>query len=68
MGEVWFIDAEIRQILMDRRRAGGYVEEIITAAQVRSEVLPGFRLNASWLWATPLPNRFMCLEEILRGT
>jgi Uma2 family endonuclease len=68
VGEVWFIDAELRRIIMDRRRAGSYVEEIFTEGQVFSEVLPGFWLNASWLWATPLPNRFTCLEEILSGT
>ena len=66
--EIWFIDAEQRRIIMDRHRAERYVEEIFTVGQVSSEVLPGFWLNASWLWATPLPNRFMCLEEILRGT
>jgi Uma2 family endonuclease len=68
VGEVWFIDAELRRIIMDRRRAGSYVEEIFTEGQVFSEVLPGFWLNASWLWATPLPNRFTCLEEVLSGT
>jgi Uma2 family endonuclease len=68
VGEVWFIDAELRRIIMDRHRAGSYVEEIFTEGQVFSEVLPGFWLNASWLWATPLPNRFTCLEEILSGT
>jgi Uma2 family endonuclease len=68
VGEVWFIDSELRRLLVDRRRAEGYVEEIMTAGQVSSEALPGFWLNASWLWATPLPNRFICLEEILRGT
>jgi Uma2 family endonuclease len=68
VGEVWFIDAEQRRIIMDRHRAGSYEEEIITEGQLLSEALPGFWLNASWLWATPLPNRFMCLEEILRGT
>jgi Uma2 family endonuclease len=65
--EVWFIDAELRRIIRDRHRAGSYVEEIITEGQVSSQALPGFWLNASWLWAAPLPNRFMCLEEILRG-
>jgi Uma2 family endonuclease len=68
VGEVWFIDAELRQILVDRQRAGGYTEEIVTEGKLFSDSLPGFWLNASWLWATPLPNRFRCLEEILRAT
>ena len=68
VGEVWCIDVELRRIIMDRHRAGSYVEEIFTEGEVFSEVLPGFWLNASWLSATPLPNRFMCLEEILSGT
>jgi Uma2 family endonuclease len=68
VGEVWFIDVELRRIIMDRHRAGSYVEEIFTEGEVFSEVLPGFWLNASWLSATPLPNRFKCLEEILSGT
>jgi len=68
VGEVWIIDAELRRIVIDRRRAGSYVEEITTEGHVFSEALPGFWLNASWLWATTLPNRFMCLEEILRGS
>jgi Uma2 family endonuclease len=68
VGEVWFVDAERRQILLDRRRAETYVEEVITVGRVTSEVLPGFWMNASWLWATPLPSRFTCLQEILHGT
>jgi Uma2 family endonuclease len=67
VGEVWFIDGELRQILVDRRQAGSYTEEIITEGKVFSDSLPGFWLNASWLWANPLPNRFLCLEEILRS-
>jgi Uma2 family endonuclease len=67
VGEVWFIDGELRQILVDRRQAGSYTEEILTEGKVFSDSLPGFWLNASWLWANPLPNRFLCLEEILRG-
>jgi hypothetical protein len=51
---------------VDRQRAGSYVEDIVTEGQVFSDALSGFWLNASWLWATPLPNRFRCLEEILR--
>jgi Uma2 family endonuclease len=68
IGEVWFIDSALRQIILDRRQAVSYTEDIVTAGRVSSAVLPGFWLNASWLWATPLPNRFTCLEEILSGT
>jgi Uma2 family endonuclease len=67
VGEVWFIDGELRQILVDRRQAGSYTEEILTEGKVFLDSLPGFWLNASWLWANPLPNRFLCLEEILRS-
>jgi len=66
--EVWFIDAAFRQIIVDRRQAGSYTEEIVTDGKVFSDALQGFWVNASWLWAKPLPNRFVCLEEILRGT
>jgi Uma2 family endonuclease len=66
--EVWFIDAEFRQIIIDRRQGGRYTEEIITAGRVSSTVFQGFWVDASSLWSTPLPNRFLCLEEILRGT
>jgi len=68
VGEVWFIDSALRQIILDRRQAVSYTEDIVTAGRVSSAVLPGFWIDASWLWATPLPNRFMCLEEILSGT
>ena len=66
--EVWFIDPELRQIVVDRRQAGSDTEEIVTVGRVSSAVLSGFWVNASWLWTQPLPNRFTCLEEILRGT
>jgi Uma2 family endonuclease len=68
VGEVWFIDSALRQIILDRRQAGSYTEEVVITGPVSSAVLTGFWIDASWLWATPLPNRFLCLEEILRGT
>jgi Uma2 family endonuclease len=67
VSEIWFIDAELRQIVVDRRQAGSYAEEIVSADRVASAALPGFWLDASWLWTQPLPNRFTCLEEILHG-
>jgi Uma2 family endonuclease len=67
VGEIWLIDAELRRLLIDRHRLEGYTEEVISAGRVGSEVMPGFWITASWLWAAPLPNRFTCLEDILRG-
>jgi Uma2 family endonuclease len=65
--EVWFLDAEFRRVIVDRRRADGYVEEVVTAAKLSSVVLEGFWVNVSWLWGSPLPNALFCLDEILRG-
>jgi Uma2 family endonuclease len=66
VGEIWFVDPELQQVLVDRRRAEGYAEEIITTGRVSSHVVAGFWLHTAWLWAKPLPNRFLCLQEILR--
>jgi hypothetical protein len=65
VGEIWFIDPELQQVLIDRQHANGYAEEIITTGRVSSHVLTDFWLLASWLWAEPLPNRFLCLQEVL---
>jgi len=65
VGEIWFVDTESRQVIVDRRRPNGYVEDIITQGKVASEVLEGFWIQAQWLWSDPLPNRLSCLNEIL---
>ena len=65
VGEIWFIDSERHQVLVDRQHVGGYAEEVITTGRVSSHAVAGFWLQASWLWAEPLPNRFLCLQEIL---
>jgi Uma2 family endonuclease len=64
--EVWFLDAEFRRVIVDRRRADGYVEEVVTAGKLSSMMLEGFWVNVSWLWGSPSPNALFCLDEILR--
>jgi Uma2 family endonuclease len=64
--EIWFVDPELRQVIADRRSPTGYAEEVVTEGRIASGALPGFWLDTSWLWATPLPNRLQCLQEILR--
>lgn len=66
MPEMWFIDAEFRQVIADRRGPTGYSEEVMAVGRMASSALPGFWIETSWLWATPLPSRLLCLQEILR--
>jgi Uma2 family endonuclease len=65
VGEIWFIDPELQQVLVDRQHADGYTEEVVTVGKVSSHIMSGFWLHASWLWAEPLPNLSLCLQEML---
>jgi Uma2 family endonuclease len=60
VGEIWFIDPELQQVLVDRQHADGYTEEVVTVGKVSSHIMSGF-----WLWAEPLPNLSLCLQEML---
>lgn len=66
VAELWFVDREQRQVLIDRKHNDGYREDTVTDGRVTSEALPEYWINAAWLWAEPLPNRLDCLHEILQ--
>jgi Uma2 family endonuclease len=63
--EIWFIDPDERQVIVDRRRGRRYITTTATKGRVQSDVLPGFWIEASWLWSDPLPNAMACLRRIL---
>jgi Uma2 family endonuclease len=65
--EIWFVDLENQQVLVDRKRRRSYVEEVVTSGKVVSNVLTGFWVNVAWLWAPELPSFPRCLRQILRG-
>jgi Uma2 family endonuclease len=65
--EIWFVDTEYQEVIVDCKRGKKYVEEIVTAGRVTSTTLQGFWMDVAWLWAEPLPNRMACLQEILKG-
>lgn len=67
VGEIWFVDPEQRQIIVDRHTADGYIEEVVTKGRVISAVLTGFWVDVDWMWVAPLPNRVTCLQDILDG-
>lgn len=65
--EIWFVDMEYQEVIIDRKRGKKYVEEIVTEGRVTSTTLKGFWVDVAWLWSEPLPNRMACLQEILNG-
>lgn len=66
VGEVWFVDPENREVLIDRRLPdGSYTNDTITAGRAASNVIPGFWIDVDWLWQDPLPSTEQCLKQIL---
>jgi Uma2 family endonuclease len=63
--EMWFVDPEEQQIIVDRRRGSRYVTKTIREGRVKSAVLKGFWIEAEWLWSDPPPNEMQCLRDIL---
>jgi Uma2 family endonuclease len=63
--EIWFVDTEEQQVIVDRRRGRRYVTKTIHEGRVESAVVRGFWIEAAWLWSDPLPNEMQCLRDIL---
>lgn len=63
--EIWFVDPEERQIIIDHRRGQRYVTKTIRTGRVKSAVVRGFWIEADWLWSDPLPNEMECLRALL---
>jgi Uma2 family endonuclease len=63
--EIWLIDPDEREVIVEYRRGKGYGTNRVSAGRVASNVLKGFWIDASWLWKEPLPNVMACLREIL---
>jgi Uma2 family endonuclease len=63
--EIWLIDSERREIIVDRLRGEEYLSSTFTEGRIPSTVVEGFWVEASWFWAEPLPDALTCLESIL---
>jgi Uma2 family endonuclease len=63
--EMWFVDPEEQQIIVDRRRGRRYGSRTISTGRLESTVMKGFWIEAGWLWSDPLPNVMQCLRNIL---
>jgi Uma2 family endonuclease len=62
--EVWFVDADAQQVLVDRRRRKRYATQVVTDGPVTSSAVSGFWGDATWLWADRLPRVTACLRQI----
>jgi Uma2 family endonuclease len=64
--EIWFVDPDEQQIILDRRRGRRYITKAIHTGRVESAVVRGFWIETDWLWSDPLPNEMQCLRNIIR--
>jgi Uma2 family endonuclease len=63
---IWHIDPFAPALRVETRTAGGrHAVEIHTSGRIASTIVPGFWIDAAWLWQAPLPSAFACLHEIL---
>jgi Uma2 family endonuclease len=63
--EIWFVDPDGEEILVDRRQKKRYSSTTVTEGRLASVVLEGFWIDTAWLWAADLPDDLTCLREIL---
>jgi Uma2 family endonuclease len=63
--ELWFVDFQREEIIIDQRRGKRYISRTIRTGRVESTALSGFWIEADWLWNDPLPNQYLTLQTIL---
>lgn len=64
--EYWIIDPDERSAtFLSMGPDGTYVEKALRDGVFESRVLPGFRLDVSWLWQQPRPNELSILQSLL---
>ncbi len=66
--EYWAVDPQrktVYQHLLPTVSSTAYEIVKHTEGRLRSQVVAGFWIDVSWLWATLLPEELTCLEQIL---
>jgi Uma2 family endonuclease len=63
--EVWIVDPFRREVLVERTGPEGATSFRVASGRLESSVLPGFWVDAGWLWEEPLPSCLRCLGEVL---
>lgn len=50
---------------VERKLAAGFGAQTLSSGRLESGVVPGFWVEAGWLWQAELPSTMRCLREIL---
>jgi Uma2 family endonuclease len=64
--EIWIVNPFEREILVEVKTSISYATRVLSSGRLESQVLPGFWIEASWLWQKDLPSTLACLREIMR--
>jgi Uma2 family endonuclease len=65
ISEIWLVEPREQVLCSWCRTATGYETRALASGRLSSHVLPGFWIEASWLWQAPLPSTLACLRQIL---
>jgi len=65
--EIWLVSPFDRTVLAEVREPGGYASRRLTTGRLTSRVVPGFWIDAGWLWQEPMPSSLACLRDVLAG-
>jgi Uma2 family endonuclease len=63
--EIWIVDPLREHVLVDRVAAGSRESRTAKDGRIDSVIIPGFWIDAGWLFRPELPPPHACLDEIL---
>ena len=63
--EIWLVNPFEGTLRAETKTPAGYETRTIVEGRQASVVIPGFWIEASWLWVDPLPSTMGCLREVL---
>jgi Uma2 family endonuclease len=65
--EIWLVDPFEQKVLTERKEGAVYHRSGHIEGRLESTVVPGFWIDAGWLWRDDLPSTLKCLRQILGG-
>lgn len=63
--EIWIVDDMRKEVLVETKTSSGYTSRTLASGGLESAVLPGFRIEVSWLWQEKPPSTVRVIREML---